>query len=418
FENLKDILPNQVSKNESDFRHIAHAITDNTVKFFLTLDENILKLADTISQNFQISIIRPVDIILYLDELYKIEEYQNMQIAGTSIKRRRLKTGETEGIADFFQNIDTEKKNEFLKFVRDYVVDTEYNSCFIIEDKNQNPLCLIAYDRSNPNQLSIPVLRLNRSNLDVRLLRFLLLEIIIISANEHRNTIIISDPHLQDDVKKALQSETFIQVNNQWYKITLPFSQSASDVADYLGNMLKQAQQLAPYYQLHIGVLKNPESLNNIAAMSELERIFYPLKILDSKIQTITIPIKPVWASSWFDSILARGTVFGASDTKAFNRESVYYSKAKPLNISLPARVVWYVTKKQGVPESQYLRACSRLDDIVVGTAKELYRQFRSLGIYEWDDLISNSKDNSDQVITAYRFSDTYLFNEPVSYEE
>jgi hypothetical protein len=45
---------------------------------------------------------------------------------------------------------------------------------------------------------------------------------------------------------------------------------------------------------------------------------------------------------------------------------------------------------------------------------KELYRQFRNLGIYEEKNVLDVARNNPDKDIMAIRFSDTELFNQPI----
>ncbi len=64
------------------------------------------------------------------------------------------------------------------------------------------------------------------------------------------------------------------------------------------------------------------------------------------------------------------------------------------------------------------IRACSRLDEIVVGKPKELFGRFRRLGIYQWADVLRTARNDMDRDIMALRFSDTELFQAPVARSE
>src|SRR5690606_37997381 len=64
------------------------------------------------------------------------------------------------------------------------------------------------------------------------------------------------------------------------------------------------------------------------------------------------------------------------------------------------------------------IRACSYMDEVVVGKAKELFRRFRRLGVYEWPDVLRTAQGNPDNEIMAFRFSRTELFSTPIPWEE
>jgi len=410
--------PNLKNNDESDLKQIAWAIADGTVSLFVTRDEGILKLYTAIFDQFGISVIPPVDLVLRLDELYRVEEYRHMRLAGTNIKQRRIHAGEYTELAQHFQQDTNENRSIFLKTLKNYLVERESSGCFVAEDDSQIPLILFAYDRSNPNQLIMPLLRIDRSNPDLKLLRYLLLQFISTCAREGRNFVYITDPYLQDVVKEALQEDAFIQIDNGWLKPIIPLAKPTQEIATYLDRALNIVPEARPYYQLHVKLLQDSSSYINLEAMSEVERIFWPVKITNADIPTISIPINSTWAYWWFDEKLAIQTLFGSHQERAFNREGVYYSAATAPNVTLPGRIMWYVTKDKRILGTQAIRACSRLDDIVIGKPKDLFRQYRHLGIYEWHNVSTLVDGDLDKEIVAYRFSDTQLFINPVAYSE
>ncbi len=79
--------------------------------------------------------------------------------------------------------------------------------------------------------------------------------------------------------------------------------------------------------------------------------------------------------------------------------------------------MLWYVSDDRRYPESKAIRACSHIDEVLIGTPKLLYSRFRRLGIYQWDDVLGTAKRRIDEVIMAFRFSRTELFERPVSWK-
>lgn len=419
YANLLPLYPVQRdTRDESDLRQVAWAVADPDVAVFLTRDENLLSLASKIYDATGLSLMRPVDLILRVDEISRFEEYRNMRVAGTNIRKRRLLEGEPDKLARLFQNTNSEKLSDFKNQLRQLLVQRETHSGFVIETPANESLMMIFYDRSQGDCLNIPIFRITQSQVNKKLIKYMLLQIIGEASIEKRSFVTISDPALQDPVKECLQDDSFLYLEGTWTRISIAEASSATDVARRIADILSARPTLEPYYQLLLQSLESQGTPENASTVAEVERRFWPVKIIDSEIDNITIPIRAIWAYLWFDENLAVQTLFGAMQERAFNREGVYYSAAEPPPITLPARIVWYITKDEKVIGSQSLRACSRLDDIIVGTPKDLYRSFRHLGIWEWRNIQHLVRKDTKIEITAYRFSDTLLFPNPVRYSD
>jgi hypothetical protein len=63
------------------------------------------------------------------------------------------------------------------------------------------------------------------------------------------------------------------------------------------------------------------------------------------------------------------------------------------------------------------IRACSRLANVIVGRAKDLFREFRRLGVYSWSDVLKTAKNDPEGRIMALRFDDTECFSHPLKWD-
>ena len=109
----------------------------------------------------------------------------------------------------------------------------------------------------------------------------------------------------------------------------------------------------------------------------------------------------------------------GAKVELALNREGVYYrAKSPSAGLQAPGRILWYVSYGGRFSGTGHLRACSRLDEVIIDKPKSLYRQFRRLGVYEWSHVFEVAKRNIENEIMALRFSDTELFRAPIEWHE
>ena len=99
----------------------------------------------------------------------------------------------------------------------------------------------------------------------------------------------------------------------------------------------------------------------------------------------------------------------------AIRREYVYYSaKSSAGVLTAPGRILWYVSDDEKALGSKQVRACAQLDEVIIDTPKNLYRQFRRLGIYEWKNVYDLAGGDMNRNILALRFSNTELFTSPI----
>ena len=82
--------------------------------------------------------------------------------------------------------------------------------------------------------------------------------------------------------------------------------------------------------------------------------------------------------------------------------------KARPGILSAPGRILWYVSKGD-FEGTMSIRACSRINEVAVDKPKTLFRRFRRLGVYEWNEVFETADRDLNRNIMAIRFDDTEL---------
>jgi hypothetical protein len=100
------------SRGESDIRHIAYSIVAG-VKYFVTRDGGILGIAAEISQDYDLQILDPVDLIGRHDLLERESEYQPARLCATQLVTCRLKPEMFEYAIKHFRCKDREKTHQF-----------------------------------------------------------------------------------------------------------------------------------------------------------------------------------------------------------------------------------------------------------------------------------------------------------------
>jgi predicted nucleic acid-binding protein/GNAT superfamily N-acetyltransferase len=148
-EALRDFFPEEMStRDESDLWQLARTIASNA-QFFVTRDEGLLNLSDKVYESFGITIIRPTDLIIKLDELRREAEYLPQRLAGTLSEIRLVQSGQMPLLTKRFQSSALgENKASFQQLLRKLLANPERNSCYVALDINKLPIALFAYDRA------------------------------------------------------------------------------------------------------------------------------------------------------------------------------------------------------------------------------------------------------------------------------
>ncbi|KAB8330012.1 N-acetyltransferase [Scytonema tolypothrichoides VB-61278] len=417
----------QVDFHEDNLRYLARSITSDS-HLLLTKDDKLLELASRIHESFRLSVIHPDELINQLDELRHKPDYQPVRLSGTCLEQTRVKIGEEDFLLNYFQNSQrNEEKTDFQQHLRRFLAESDKFECVLVREGVNQPLALIVYGRQKKDELEILMLRVGNNKLSSTLAHHLVFKSICLSAREQRQFTRITDPYLEEAVITAIQEDAFVQVKNGWLKANLPVVKSFSELSEYLTHLVSP---LGDEYNFLMVIAKNLEEhiIRDAQALVDIERFLFPAKISDSEIPTFIIPIQPIWAKDLFDEHLANQMLpfpeFGAKPELAFNREAVYYRSVKnSRGLNAPCRILWYVSETQGERKGKgfydvgYIRACSYVDEVIIGKPKELYQRFQRLGVYKLSHVEKIPTDKNGDIM-AIRFSDTELFKKPVSFQE
>jgi hypothetical protein len=73
------------------------------------------------------------------------------------------------------------------------------------------------------------------------------------------------------------------------------------------------------------------------------------------------------------------------------------------------------VSKHSGkYQDTESVRACSYLEDVVIDRSKALFTRFHRLGVYKWNDLVRLAKKDLDKNIMGFRFAKTEILTRPI----
>lgn len=417
WQSLSPLFPRKPGINtESDIRQVANAIAANA-DCFITQDRGLLRKSEEIYHKFGIKLMSPGQFIGQVDEVIREAQYRPEYLAGVrNLVKSRLQSSQLPSLHPHFRlNEPSERRTQFEQVLRAFMAQPETYDIQLYSNSNDNPLALIVHDKSSSQELKVPMIRIVRSRLEGTVFRYQLHQAIDTAIKENRMIVRINAKDLPMDLSEALRELGFSNVEENWLKCNLPFIGNSSELIVRLSQIRSMLPQLATLVDSTIVAINDAFSNRDVIAFADIERRLWPAKILDSGIPNYIIPIKPHWAQHLFDPEMAKQTLWGARDDLALRHENVYYrSKYSAWQITSPSRILWYVTDDQGFGGSKMIRACSFLDEVVVGRAKDLFNRFRRLGVYEWKEVLRTAKDVPNGHIMALRFSNTELLSNPI----
>ncbi|MBD2388834.1 GNAT family N-acetyltransferase [Cylindrospermum sp. FACHB-282] len=405
-------LINKVSIDDIDLRHLARAIASDS-HVFVTNEQPLLELSGELYDNFKLSVLSPSELISQLDELRNKPDYQPVRLAGTSLEQVLINRGQEDLLTNHFTCINKgETKPGFQQQLRRFIAENDKFDCYVILDKERQPLALFVYHKHKKHELELPLIRVGNHSLSATLARHLIFKAILYSTQNNRQFTRITDINLEETVRTAIQEDNFVRVDNGWLKVNLGVATNASQLSTYLTNLSTNLGEEFNFCLQIAGILKQEDLIKDVQASASVEKFLFPVKIIDAEIDNFIIPIEPRYAMDLFDGDLARQTLFGSKIELSFNREAVYYrSVINSRRLNAPCRIIWYVSQDKyhsycGVSS---LRACSFVDEVVIGKPKELYQRFQRLGVYKLDDIMNISPDKNGYIM-AIRFSNTEPF--------
>jgi len=393
----------------SDRRQLAHAISANA-DFFITRDDYLLKQADFIYEKYNLNIKRPAEIILEVDYLYDEISYRPARLAGTLGVFRLVTKDEIDLITEeFCLEKNGEKKNVLQKKLATILAQTDKNRVYVAEDKEGLPLAVIAMSISNENSTYVPFARVKEGVLSTTLARYLLVWLVREVSDNNYHTIIFSDECVQSVFISALKEEGFIKSEEIWSRLVVN--------APIELNELERAIPEHAASEKIMKVIEDARESKEKYSYSELEHLIWPGKILDNDIPCFIVPIKPWWARDLFDEHLANQDLFGADLNLAIQNEGVYYYSVRGAKTTAPARILWYVSQDKKFPGSSAIRACSILKEVTIDTPKALFKKYRRLGVYKWEDVLSTADNDCNNKLVALHFGKTELFHDPITWQ-
>jgi GNAT superfamily N-acetyltransferase len=382
-----------------DLRYIAEAALSG-IGYVVTRDGFLTSLAPIADSVCQVRVLRPIDIVLHVDELIHAQAYQGRDLLGTSFSVGAVPAGREEEQKVFLDKPGGERQSEFRARLRDLAGKPDTWDRRWILDGAGNPAATYCTARRDA-QLDVSLIRVADGHPQAQTLARQLLFLLRAQCRDLGIPILrLTDPHPSKDVRAAAAEDGFQTHDGALVTLCLDVCADAATVSSY-------AARIGALIGLSTPVLSAGMPA---AATSAIERAWWPAKVTDSTLPSFLVPIWPLWASELFEfspSLVPRNDRLGIS------RNHVYYRSARSAGERAPARILWYASTDKNRSVQQVI-ACSRLDGTVVDQGRALHSRFQHLGVWERHHIDQASGRDKTGRARALLFSDTEVFPRPI----
>lgn len=360
----------------------------------MTRDPGLAALADVAWGVARVKVVSPAVVTLHVDELHQAQVYRPADLMGTAFSAEAVTPGTEGELVAFFDQADGERGSAFAERLRSLARDGVLWHRELLRDGAGHPVALNVWAMDG-RTLNVAFLRTASHPLEETLARQLLFMLKKLARERGAQAVRIADPYMSAAAKAAAGSDGFIADESGFTAVLVDVcgpaaavSAAAAEIGNRLGRVMPALDPRVP-----------PE----IASVAE--RVWWPVKLIDSALPSFIAPIRPRWSTELFDvpaMLVPRADVLGIS------REHVYYRSPGGRGESVPARILWYVSGGGSRQQGKMVIGCSRLDEVIVDEPDTLFSKFEHLGVYGRADVRATA-DSSGKAM-ALRFSDTELF--------
>lgn len=399
-------------QDRSDLRQVAQAVVGGA-DVFLTRDGGLLRFAAVVREQFDLELLRPADLVVQLDEIARADDYAPERLHGSAIEGHLVRQSELDGVVGAFLNhARGETRSRLSDLLREHVAVPQRSMALVVGDDSVRHRALMLLTSMEGGTTHVAALRVAKDRLAETLSRHLLVVALQHARACASRLVVVDEQCPVHPLESALRTMGFLSSGAKWVK---PCIGGLVDSALIESQVRKLCESVNPFAEVCEVVGQLCAAVGHSAeGDAELERLIWPGRLWGSPLRTFVVPIRPRFARNLFDRVLAQESVFGGDPMLVLNCENVYYRSSHIKMVTAPARILWYVTADPGERVRQ-LRAISSVLATEVGPAKELFRKYRRLGVYEWGNVQSLTDGDPAGEIMAIRFGPTECFPRPVS---
>ncbi len=383
-------------QSQMDILYIAEAIAAE-LDAFVTRDQLLAEVLGDAASEHGLRILRPSEILVRIDELVRANAYRPGAIGSTEYTRRAVPAGREDRFDGFVGRTSGERLPAFRTRLRSLAQrHVERIGWF---DPDGLMVALYARVLVAPT-LDVPMLRVREGPTAATLVRQILFTLREDAVTQRAAVIRLSDPHIARESAVAAAEDGFVISRGTWIGLVIDVAGSASAVS-----------RVAVEAAVAASIQPPPSATTNAPPIvaAEIERSWWPAKLIDSRLPTVLIPIQQRFSRDLLGAPLG---LFARPATLGLSREHVYYRSPRGPKLTAPARLLWYMSGSSGGSvEPAGVVASSLLEEVVEGPPDDLHRRFQHLGVWQFDEIVATARNGTAQ---ALRFTHTEQFGRPV----
>lgn len=359
---------------------------------FVTRDENaVAAFAEQSDLIGAMWVSSPADFIVHLDELRDSANYRPSELLDTGYTISQASSTEERELEVLINHGRGENRRDFLRRARIAAAEVGHKgSRRVLRDPN-GAICGGLFATCRDGLLDLSLIRAT----DPKLPRTIANQMVLLARQEARERgatrIVITDDAITPATEAVLHDNGFAR------------NESGELGCAVVDGCLPWASARQRLEQDGLG-RSLPAQIPSRQIAADFERVAWPLKIVDAEIPCFIIPIRPGPAAELLGH---RSMLFGRDADLGLSRQHVYYRAPVPLVVSAPGRILWYVSGNENE-----VVAASRLDAVQIAHPGTLHRKFKRLGVLDRTVVDQSARDG---VAAALTFSDTEIFNSPIS---
>lgn len=385
-------------QDTGDLWQIAEAVTSG-VGVLLTWDDKLRKrfadLRQAVPALASFHVLDPDHLVTHLDKLARAWAYQPARLHNSAYDQVRATADDEHQLLGFLANTSGESRGELRTVLRRLARDA-VPQWLIRADGEAAIACYAAH--LDGKVLRVPLLRTTGHQLSDTIARQLLWLLRRAAQEGGAHVVEVSDRYVGSVLDRAMAVDSFHSQDDRRYPWVIPACGSSRDIS-------LAANEARRLVGAGSGPLLRPELAPRAAA--EIERSLWPAKLLDSALPHYVVPIQPRWSGDLLGYPLQLTT---RPVELSLGREQVYY-RSHDTKLTAPARVLWRVSQERRGAAA--IVGTSLLDAIEVDSPARLHDALDNYGVLSLQTLMKLA--NARPVVQALRFSDTELFDRPIS---
>ncbi|MFD3422897.1 GNAT family N-acetyltransferase [Streptomyces decoyicus] len=372
------------------------------LQVLVTRDPVLMQLADVAWDVARVKVVTPTVVTLHVDELRQAQLYRPADLMGTEFRTSRVTPGTEAELMAFFNQSGYDDGSEFVQRLKALSGGAFEWHRELLRDGPGRPVALYVW-AVDGRTLTVPVLRTAAHPLEETLARQMLFLLKRLGRDCGAQVVRITDQFPSPAAKAAAGDDGFFEHDGGLVSLLVDVCGTARDV-EAVGRQAVRELGREGAAELQAGL---PAETAGV-----VERAWWPAKVMDSVMPSFLVPIEPRWSAELFN---VPATLLPRTDELGISREHVYYRSSGRRGESVPARLLWYVSKGSPREEGQMVIGCSRLDEVLIDAPDALHSKFEHLGVYGREQVRAIARDDASGCAMALRFSDTEIFPRAVS---